>query len=148
MSHKTTYGWQIEKQEYFNWKCLICGQIAQSPMHVAMQWLVEYGPNLDLDGSTKWVKCGKCFSPYHITYLQSAYWALSLYVFRLLAVIFPYFVAHLFIFISLLFSSDVMGGDNKKKRRQWSPKGSAKPRIVRASHCNKDVNQWKEPIMK
>ena len=72
MSHETTYAQQIEEQESFNRKCLICGQIAQSPLHVEMQWLVEYGPHLDLDGSTKWVKCGKCFSAYHITCLQSA----------------------------------------------------------------------------
>ena len=35
----------------------------QSPLHVEMQWLVEYGPHLDLDGSTKWVKCGNVSPP-------------------------------------------------------------------------------------
>ena len=62
---------QIEEQQYFNWKCLVCGQVALFPLHVEMQWLVNYDPHLDIDGSTKWVKCGKCFSPYHVTCLQS-----------------------------------------------------------------------------
>ena len=62
---------QIEELQYFNWKCLVCGQIALFPLHVEMQWLVNYGPHLDIDGSTKLVKCGKCFSPYHVTCLQS-----------------------------------------------------------------------------
>ena len=72
MSHKTTYQSQVEEQKYFNWKCLICCQVAQSPMHLEMLWLVTYGPHFDADGSTKWVKCGKCFSPYHVSCLQSA----------------------------------------------------------------------------
>ena len=36
MSHKATYQSQVEEQEYFNWKCLICCQVAQSPMHLEM----------------------------------------------------------------------------------------------------------------
>ena len=80
-------------------------------------------------------------------YIQNHYWALSLHIFRLQAVIFPYFAAHLLIFVSLLFSSDIMG-DDKKKQRQRPPKGLVKPRTVGESHHNNDVNQWKEPVMK
>ena len=105
---------------------------------------------MDLDGSTKQVKCGNCFSPtishaYRV-HLQSQL-DLIFVPFRLQAVIFPYFVAHLFIFISLFFSSYVMG-DDKRKRKRRSPKGPLKPRTVWVSHCNKDVNQWKEHIIK
>ena len=116
MSHHIIYAMQVEEQEYFNWKCLVCSQIAQSPMHVEMQWLVEYGPHLDIDGSTKWVKCqiqspSKILTgPYHCTF------------FRLQAVILSYFCTHLFIFISFLFSFTSMMNDDKKKWRRCPPR--------------------------
>ena len=31
--------------------------------------LVEYGPYADIDGN-KWVKCDKCFHPYHVHCLK------------------------------------------------------------------------------
>ena len=105
-------------------------------------------------GSRWFYKVGKMWQmflslPHHMLTecIQNHYWALSLYVFRLQAVIFPYFIIDLFIFISFPFSSDIIGNE-KKKRRGRPPKGPAKPRMVGASHYNKDVNQWKEPVMK
>ena len=61
---------QAEESQYFNWHCVICSQLAQFPMHIEDQWLVEHGPHLDLDGVTKWVKCSKCFTPYHVVCLK------------------------------------------------------------------------------
>ena len=118
-----------------------------------MQWLVNYGPHFDIDGSTKWVKCGKCFSPYHVTCLQSPSKILTgPYVctfFRLQAVIFLIsdLSIYLFIFIFILFSFTLTMGKEQKKRKQL-PKGPAKARMVGASHLNQDVNKWKEHVMK
>lgn len=61
---------QAEEAQYFNWHCVICSQLAQSPMHIEDQWLVEHGPHFDIDGVTKWVKCSKCFTPYHVACFQ------------------------------------------------------------------------------
>ena len=55
--------------KYFNWKCLICSKVAQSPGALEDQHLVEYGPFTDINGD-KWVNCDKCFSPYHFECLQ------------------------------------------------------------------------------
>ena len=44
---------QAEELQYFYWCCVICSQLAQFPMHIEDQWLVEHGPHLDLDGVTK-----------------------------------------------------------------------------------------------
>ena len=142
---------QIEEQQYFSWKCLVCGQIALSPLHVEMQWLVNYGPHLDIDGSTKWVKCGKCFSipcDMFAESIQNPYWPLCLYFFRLQAVIFliSNLSIYLFIFIFVLFSFTLTMV--KEQKRKWLPKGLAKARMVGTSHHNQDINKWKEPIMK
>ena len=75
------------------------------------------------------------------------YSSLSLYIFRLQAV-FSYFCSHLFILIFLLFSSDGMADEKKKKRHRRPQKGPAKPRTVGASHWNKDMNQWQWDMMK
>ena len=56
----------VSEAEYFNRHSVICLQLAQSPMHIEDQWLVEHGPHLDLDGVTKWVKFSKCLTPYHM----------------------------------------------------------------------------------
>ena len=59
--------WQQDSEaEYFNWCCVICSQLAQSPMHIEDQWLVKHGSHLDPDGVTKWVKFSKCFTLYHV----------------------------------------------------------------------------------
>ena len=39
-------------------------------------------------------------------------------------------------------------GDEKKKHKRRPPKGPPKPRSVGVSNRNKDVNQWKEHVMK
>ena len=79
---------------------------------------------------------------------QNPYWSLSLYIFRLQAVIFPYFFTHLFIFICLQFSSDGMPDEKQKKRHRRPCKGPAKKRTVGSSHRNTDMNKWKEHMMK
>ena len=79
---------------------------------------------------------------------QNPYWSLSLYIFRLQAVIFPYFFTYLFIFICLQFSSDGMPDEKKKKRHRRPYKGPTKQRTVGSSHWNTDVNKWKEHMMK
>ena len=61
---------QASEAEYFKWCCVICSQLTQSPMHIEDKWVVKHGPHLDLDGVTKWVKCSKCFTPYHVVCLQ------------------------------------------------------------------------------
>ena len=78
---------------------------------------------------------------------QNPYWSLSLYIFRLQAVIFPYFFTHLFIFICLRFSSDGMHDEKKKKRHRRPCKGPTKKRTVGSSHQNTDMNKWKEHMM-
>ena len=63
------YWKQTQEAEYFNWKCLICSQIAKSPAALEDQHLVEYGPYKDINGD-KWIKCDKCFNSCHILCLQ------------------------------------------------------------------------------
>ena len=63
------YWKQTEETEYFNWKCLICSQIAKSPAALEEQHLVEYGPYKDINGD-KWIKCDKCFNSYYVQCLQ------------------------------------------------------------------------------
>ena len=62
------YWQQLQEQEYFNWQCIICSIIAQSPLHLEDQWLVEHGPHTDIDGQ-KWVKCSKCLNAFHVNCL-------------------------------------------------------------------------------
>ena len=54
----------------FNWTCVTCSVLDQSPLHLEMQFIVEHGPYTDLDGE-KWIKCSKCSSPYHVKYLST-----------------------------------------------------------------------------
>ena len=79
--------------------------------------------------------------------IQNPYWALSLYIFRLQAVIFSCFFTHLFIFISLFFILTSRIGDEKKKHKRMLPKNPSKPKSIGALHRDKDVNQWKEHMM-
>ena len=67
---KFSYEQQILEQEYFNWYCVICSEIAKSPQHLEDQWFDVYQPLIDLDGK-HWVKCFKCFSPFHVNCLVS-----------------------------------------------------------------------------
>ena len=46
---------QFAESQVFNWRCIICNILAQSPLFLEEQWLVEYGPLKDLDGVTLWV---------------------------------------------------------------------------------------------
>ena len=39
----------IEQQEFLNWKCVICSEIAKSPLHLEMQFIEQHGPYTDLD---------------------------------------------------------------------------------------------------
>ena len=64
-----TYPDQALESQYFNWKCLICNQLAQSPSELEMQHMVEYSPCTDINGN-KWIKCDKCFYPYHVECLK------------------------------------------------------------------------------
>ncbi len=56
---------QALEAQYFNWKCLICNVLAASPMELENQQMVFDGVYTDIDGS-KWVKCDKCMSSYHL----------------------------------------------------------------------------------
>ena len=60
---------QAMEAEYFNWKCLICNVLVKSPLYLEDQFLVQHGVYVDIDG-TEWVKCYKCFSPYHLSCTQ------------------------------------------------------------------------------
>ena len=60
---------QTQGAEYFNWECLICSKLAQSPAALEDQHLIEYGPYTDIN-SDKWIKCDECFNPYHVECLQ------------------------------------------------------------------------------
>ena len=60
-----SYADQTLEAEFFNLKCLICNELAHSPIDLEMQHLVEYGPYKDNNGD-KWIKCDKCFNPYHV----------------------------------------------------------------------------------
>ena len=103
---------------------------------------------------SRWLyKMGKMWQmflplPHHLLTepIRNPYLALSLYVFRLQAVIFSYFSTHLF--ISLLFVLTSRMGYENKKHRRCLLKGPPKQRSVRASHRNKDANEWKEDMMK
>ena len=95
------YQSQVEEQEYFNWKCLVCCQVTQSPMHLEMLWLVTYGPQRWL---YKMGKMWQVFLPVPRQLLtkcnRNPYWSLSLYIFRLQAVIFSYFSPiYLYLFV-------------------------------------------------
>ena len=72
MSSLLPYSVQVQESEDFNWKCVICLNIAQSPLHLEMQWTVEHGPHLNLDDVTKWIKCSKCLSLYYVQCLPNA----------------------------------------------------------------------------
>ena len=64
--------WQrFAESEAFNWRCMICSVLAQSPMFLEDQWLVEYGPLKDYDRVTLWVKCSQCYTPYHLNCLPN-----------------------------------------------------------------------------
>ena len=60
---------QLQEAQYFNWKCLVCNVLAKSPCYLEEQFLVEHDVYVDIDG-TQWVKCYKCFSPYHLACTQ------------------------------------------------------------------------------
>ena len=60
---------QAQESEYFNWYCLICHDLAKSPMHLEDQFLVQNGIYTDINNDL-WVKCAKCFNPYHVKCIQ------------------------------------------------------------------------------
>ena len=62
---------QAVDSQFFNWKNLICSQVAQTPTEFEMQHIVEYGPYTDINGD-KWKKCDKCFNPYHVDCLKES----------------------------------------------------------------------------
>ena len=43
-----TYPDEVLESQYFNWKCLICYELAHSPSELEMQHMVEYGPYTDI----------------------------------------------------------------------------------------------------
>ena len=63
------YWKQAQEQSYFNWKYYICCIIAQSPLHLEEQFIIEHGPYKDVKGDI-WVKCSKCINPYHLKCLN------------------------------------------------------------------------------
>ena len=57
---------QDQEAAYFNWQCVICNLVAQSPLELEQQHMVyEFSVYTDIDG-TKWVKCDECMSPFHL----------------------------------------------------------------------------------
>ena len=57
-------GWQqVQEAEYFNWRCIMCHDLAKSPLHLEQQFQERHGIYWDID-SCEWVKCNKCFNPY------------------------------------------------------------------------------------
>ena len=78
-----SYADQTLEAEYFNWKCLICNELAHSPTHLEMQHLVKYQPYTDIN-SDKWIKCDKCFNPYNIN-CQNEYIPVGKYLCSFLA---------------------------------------------------------------
>ena len=60
---------QALESQYFNWKCVICSQVAISPFTFEEQHLIEYGPYTDISGH-KWIKCDNCLHLYHIHCLK------------------------------------------------------------------------------
>ena len=65
-----SYWQRVEEQQYFNWTCVICSVLAESPLYLGQQLLAEHGPYTDLNGE-KWIKCCKCFSPYYVKCLST-----------------------------------------------------------------------------
>lgn len=52
---------------YFNWRCVLCLTLAKSPLQLEMQHLnSETIVYKDTDG-VNWLKCEKCFNPYHLS---------------------------------------------------------------------------------
>ena len=39
---------QAQESEFFNWRCIICHDLAKSPLHLEDQFLVEHGIYLDI----------------------------------------------------------------------------------------------------
>ena len=39
------YWQQAQEAEYFNWHCFLCSKVAQSLLHIEVQFLVEHGPH-------------------------------------------------------------------------------------------------------
>ena len=64
-----TFADQVLESQNFNWKCLICYELAHSPSELEMQQMVEYRSHRDINGD-KWIKCDKCFNPYHVDCLK------------------------------------------------------------------------------
>ena len=64
-----TYADQVLESQYFNWKCLLCYELPHSPSELKMKHMVEYGPYTYIDGD-QWIKCDKCFNPYHVDCLK------------------------------------------------------------------------------
>ena len=62
---------RFAESEAFNWRCMICSVLAQSPRFLEDQWLVEYGLLKDYDGVTLWVKCSECCTPYYLNCLPN-----------------------------------------------------------------------------
>ena len=56
---------QVQEGEYFNWRCIICHDLAKSPLHLEQQFLERHGIYLDIN-NCEWVKCHKCFNPHYL----------------------------------------------------------------------------------
>ena len=73
---------QALESQYFNWKCVICSQVAISSFTLEEQHLIEYGPYTDINGD-KWIKCDNCFHPYHIHCLKEVLLIFTIFSFGL-----------------------------------------------------------------
>ena len=154
------YWKQSQEQNYFNWKCYICCIIAQSPMHLENQFIVEHDPYKDVNGEI-WVKCSKCNNPHHLKFLN-----LTILPPRVFSLFFSFmqckvewvgtniscmfwfllcmfqFLLCMFLFLNILFCLFRMG--NKKPRKK-KPKGG---RLADGrSHWNECLNRWHEEAM-
>ena len=57
---------QALEEAHFNWQCIVCHDLAQSPLSVEMQYIEgDQSVYIDIDG-TRWVKCDKCSTPFHL----------------------------------------------------------------------------------
>ena len=145
------YWKQAQEQTYFNWKCYICCIIAQSPMYLEDQFLVEHGPYKDVNGDV-WVKCSNCNNPYHLKCSNIPTpppWTFLLFFSFMqcktmnMSGMFQ-FLVHMFWFLNILFCFHLwrMGNCKPPKKKQLGRRQSGG-----RSHWNIRLNWWDEEAM-
>ena len=56
----------IMESEYFSWHCIVCSQLAQSPLELEMQHITYDSVVYSDVNNDKWVKCDECLSAFHL----------------------------------------------------------------------------------